>query len=156
MIYIIEASRATISLQNDTIINVCDSLPTTLNKSNQINIILKVRDGIRMIHSVCIVVRRAEIDFSAIYFDATNRKLYCIIARDNTVASTSSWVVFSLNSYYVILEVKPKRYRCKISSIFTQKMLQRRVKKNGNFCAVSSNSASNHPIFLEITTHMDP
>jgi hypothetical protein len=46
------------------------ALPIITNDT-QINIVLKVRDGIQMFHSVCIIVRRAEIDFSAI-FDATN------------------------------------------------------------------------------------
>jgi hypothetical protein len=94
---------------------------------------LKVRDGIQMFHSICIIVHHTEFDVSAIYFDATSRKLYCIIAHNNTLASTSSWVIFSLNSYYIILEVKPKRYRCKISSIFTQKWMQQRLKKIGIF-----------------------
>jgi hypothetical protein len=76
--------RATISLQNDTIVYVCQSLPTTLNKSNQISIVLKVRDGIRMFHSVCIVGRRAEIDFSAIYFDATQTE-NCIVSQRATI-----------------------------------------------------------------------
>jgi hypothetical protein len=56
----LSSRRVTFSLQNDTITYVCQSLPRTLNKSNQISIVLKARDGIHMFHSICIVVHRAS------------------------------------------------------------------------------------------------
>jgi hypothetical protein len=61
-IYRISSRSATISIQNDAITYLCQSLPTTLNRSNQINIVLKVKDDIRMFHSVCIE-RRADLMF---------------------------------------------------------------------------------------------